>query len=229
MEQPAVYLSHSLTFLKGYFQNPRAVGSLLPSSRSLAAAICRPYLSAEGRSTVLEVGAGTGPITRYFGSILRPGDEFDVCEMNEDFADVLEEHVLSHEVFAPAVAQGRVRLLRIAAQKLHPERKYDFVICGLPFTSLKLADVRQILSVIRACMKPGAVFSYYEYAWLRRLARNLALIDRKRIREVSDYMTDHIARYQFERHTIWKNLPPAHVRHLRFFDGTENVAPTCRQ
>lgn len=213
-----MHMSHPLTFLKGYIRNPRAVGSLLPSSRTLAAAICRPYLNAAGRSTVLEVGAGTGPITRYFGSILRPGDEFDVCEMSEEFADVLEEHVLTNDDFASAVAQGRVRLLRIPAQKLNPERKYDFVICGLPFTSLHLADVREVLSVIQACMKPGAVFSYYEYAWLRRLARNLALIDRRRIRDVSDHMSENITRFQFERHTIWRNLPPAHVRHLRFCD-----------
>ena len=210
-------LDHPITFIKGYIQNPRAVGSFFPASEALAAAMCEPYRRAKLRhATVLEVGAGTGPITRQIGSVLGASDDLDVCELNNAFADILEQHVLANEAFTPAVAQGRVRLLRIPAQKLNPERQYDFVICGLPFTAFDLSDVAEILAVIRRCMKPGAVFTYYEYAWVRRLSRACAVRDRKRFREVSDYMSEVIRRYQFQRDTVWMNLPPAHVRHLRF-------------
>lgn len=209
-------LDHPITFLKGYFQNPRSVGSLFPSSRALASAICKPYQDARRRCVLLEVGAGTGPITKHLGRILGPSDELDVCELNDDFADVLEQHVLTNEDFASATAQGRVRLLRIPAQNLKPERQYDYVICGLPFNAFDLADVRETLAAIRRCMKPGAVFSYYEYAWLRKLSAAFAFWSRSRYREVSKHMSENIVRYQFRRDTILMNVPPAHVRHLRF-------------
>jgi hypothetical protein len=39
---------------------------------------------------------------------------------------------------------------------------------------------------------------------------------RSRIRAVSRYLTTNIRAHQFDRRTVIQNLPPAHVRHLRF-------------
>jgi len=219
-----VQLAHPLVFLKGYLRNPRSVGSIAPSSKALAMAVCEPLRRYGRRAAILEVGAGTGPITRYIGQLLGPGDEFDICEVDDNFADVLERDVLTHADFAPGVADGRVRLLRKPVQELNFENRYDFVICGLPFTSFGIRDVRDILQIIRQCLRPSGIMSYYEYVGFRRVSRTFALgKSRKRFRRVSAYLSRSIARHQFREQTVFLNFPPAHARHLRF-DEVRNSA-----
>ncbi len=210
-------VANRLTFLKGYFRRPNVVGALAPSSRALAAALCEPYRQHTRPAKVLEVGAGTGAVTRHIGKLLGEEDELDVCEIVSDFADVLERDVLNRVDFAPAVAQGRVRLLRSAFQDLPFEGRYDFVISGLPLTAFDLRDVREVFRVVRRALKPGGVFSYFEYVGLRRTSRVLAVGRRRdRIRLVSAYLTRRIRNHQFDRRTVLWNVPPAHARHLSF-------------
>jgi len=193
------------------------VGAIAPSSLALAEVICEPFLNSTSPSSVLEVGAGTGPVTRYLGTILRQGDTLDICEINHDFADILERDVLSNAHFAPLVAQGRVRLLRQPVQELSGENRYDFVICGLPLTAFDLRDVQDVFSVIRRCLNPGGVFSYFEYLGMRRTSRTFAIGKRRaRIRAVSAYLTKNLQQHRFATKTVLQNLPPAHAHHLRF-------------
>jgi phospholipid N-methyltransferase len=174
---------------------------------------------------VLEVGAGTGAVTRQIGRLLGEEDRLDVCEIEPRFADLLDRNVLTLPNFAPAVAQGRVRLIRGAVQDLIGEREYDYVISGLPFTAFKLTEVEVIFSTIRECLKPGGVFSYFEYVGLRRISRTLRLGKaRNRIRSVSAHLNRHIRAHQFARRTVLTNLPPAHARHLRFEEPEGFVA-----
>ena len=74
-------------FLRGYLQTPHVVGALSPSSKQLAEALCAPYRRAESPVSVLEVGAGTGAITRYLGTILRDRDRLDTR-----IADIVERN-----------------------------------------------------------------------------------------------------------------------------------------
>ncbi len=210
-------LGHHWCFFSRYLRRPHVVGALAPSSRALAAALCEPYRRASRPATVLEVGAGTGAVTRYLGTILGSEDRLDICEIEPDFAEILERDVLSSPAFASAVAGGRIRLLRQAVQSLSDEARYDFVISGLPLTAFELGDVEDVFTVIRRSLKPGGVFSYFEYVGLRRASTVLAVGRRRgRVRTVSRYLSRRIREHQFARETVLRNLPPAHARHLRF-------------
>jgi phospholipid N-methyltransferase len=183
----------------------------------LAIAVCEQYRKCERPATVLEVGAGTGAITRYLGSILRREDRLDVCEIQKDFADIIERDVLSRGPLASATAEGRVRLLRHAVQALSADHQYDFIISGLPLTAFELKDVEEVFGVIRRSLKPGGVFSYYEYIALRRTSRVLAIgKSRRRLKGVSRFLTKQIRAHEFERKAVLGNVPPAYARHLRF-------------
>ncbi len=190
---------------------------MAPSSRALAAALCEPYRRSLQPATVLEVGAGTGAVTRHLGTLLGDDDRLDICEIESDFAEVLERDVLTCPSFAGAVAAGRVRLLRQPIQTLSEENRYDFVISGLPLTAFELRDVQEVFRVIRRSLKPGGVLSYFEYVGLRRTSTALALGNRRAcVRSVSKYLTEHIRNHQFARQTVLRNFPPAYARHLRF-------------
>jgi len=210
-------LKHHWKFLRTYIQKPHSVGAVAPSSRAIAIAISEPFRRSPRPARVLEVGAGTGAITRHLGTILTDRDELDICELQSEFADILERDVLSTASFRRALCDGRVRLIRRAVQQIEGEGVYDFVISGLPMSAFQLSDVEQIYTVIRRLLKPGGVFSYFEYTWLRRTSRLLAMgRTRERIRAVNAYLTRNIRDHEFARRSIIGNIPPAHIRHLRF-------------
>ncbi len=193
------------------------MGAISPSSPGLARALCTHFSRRTGPANVLEVGAGTGPVTRHIGSLLGPEDRLDVCEIQAKLADFLESSVLTTEHLAPAFADGRVRLLRAPVQEIDRENHYDFVIAGLPFTAFALRDIKDVFKVIRRCLKPGGVMSYFEYVALRRISSQVVLgSKRRRKRIVSAYMSRHIKNHQFDRQTVFQNVPPAYARHLRF-------------
>lgn len=212
-------LGNSLMFLRRCISAPRTVGAVAPSSRNLARVLAGPFLARQRPAYVLEVGAGTGAITRFLGKHLGPSDRLDVCELEPRFADVLQRDVLGVEPLKSAVAEGRVRLIRGPVENIDSPGAYDFIICGLPFTAFASADVRRILANIERNLKPGGVFSYFEYRGVRRLACTF-LRGRNgfRVRRVSRLMDREIARHEVGRKTVWRNLPPAYGRHWVFSD-----------
>jgi phospholipid N-methyltransferase len=213
----AVALAHRWQFLKRYIARPGSVGAVAPSSRALAAAICDPLSRRTKPAVVLEIGAGTGAFTRHIGSLLDGGDELDICEVEPEFADIIERNVLTLSEFAPALAEGRVRLMRMPVQDLSPQRRYDFIISGLPLTAFTFRDVRSVFKVIQRSLRPGGVLSYFEYIGLRRISRTVAVGKRrKHIARVSAYLSRAIRNHQFDRQVVVQNLPPAYARHLRF-------------
>jgi phospholipid N-methyltransferase len=210
-------IEHRWRFLNGFVRHPNAVGAVAPSSRALAAAVCEPLVRSNRPASVLEVGAGTGAVTRYLGTVLTADDELDVCEINHDFADIIEHDVLASRDFAPLAARGRVHMLRMPAQALPGSGKYDFIISGLPLTAFELRDVQEVFAVIRRLLRPGGVFSYFEYQWLRRTSRMLAVGKRRdRIRAVNSYLTKNLREHKFAGKTVLLNFPPAYAHHLRF-------------
>lgn len=210
-------VTQGLQFLRGYLKNPSVVGAVAPSSRALAAALCEPYRGAAVPASVLEIGAGTGAVTRYLAEIFRDGDTLDVCELQPDFAETLRRDVLTLPSLAKGTVGGRVRLLQTAVQALTGDERYDFIICGLPFTAFELSDVRDVFATVRRCLKPRGVFSYFEYMAMRRTYRLLAFgPGRARIRSVSSYLSQNIRQHQFDVRTVLSNFPPARARHLRF-------------
>jgi phospholipid N-methyltransferase len=217
-----VGLGRKIEFLQGYLKAPGTVGAVAPSSPRLAAALCRPYRKHRGPARVLEVGAGTGPVTRQLARLLKPGDHLDICEIDPGFVEILQRDVMTLPVLAGPVAEGRVRLLAGPVQEVAKPGEYDFVICGLPFTAFELATAESAMAAIRASLKPGGVLSYFEYIGLRWMSRTFTLgRGRRRIRSVSAFVGENIRRYQFDRNRVLSNFPPAYARHLRF-DGPPN-------
>ncbi|UCE58822.1 MAG: methyltransferase domain-containing protein [Phycisphaerales bacterium] len=210
-------LTRHWRFFKRYLSKPSTVGAVGPSSDMLAAALCEPLCKCARPARILEIGAGTGAVTQHIGMLMSDHDELDICEIEPEFASILRRDVLSRPVFASAVEDGRVRLLEMPVQDLSESRRYDFVVSGLPLTVFELRDVRNVFSVIRRCLKPGGILSYFEYVGMRRTSRLLSVgKSRRRIRMVSAYLSKRIRNHQIDRRTVLMNLPPAHARHLRF-------------
>jgi len=207
----------SIPFLKRFLAAPQQVGSIVPSSRGLARALAGPYARHDGPARVLELGAGTGPVTAELARIIGPQDEIDVCEIDDRFAEVLRDRYFTNGPLADAARAGRARLLHQPMQAIEGEDRYDFIISGLPLNGFEPALVTDILACIQRLLRPGGTYSYFEYAAARRLLRrSINGKTRQRVMQVSALVGELIAKYEVDRQLILLNVPPAYARHLRF-------------
>ena len=83
------YWKECQEFYRQFRQQYRNTGSILPSSRGLARALASQFRNRSGPARVLEVGPGTGAVTVELLDRLRPGDQLDIVEINEDFVSLL--------------------------------------------------------------------------------------------------------------------------------------------
>jgi len=203
-----------LTFLREFRDNFHLTGSLLPSSRFLAAALAK-NLAAPGPKAVIEVGPGTGPVTEKILGHLRPGDRLVLVEASEAFCDVLEE--LARTRWKDRLAGIDFELRRCFIQDVPFANEFDYAVSGLPLNNFSREVVEQILSVLRRVLKPEGKLSYFEYQWVRPLkaavTRYLGSMERTEVSRVLDaFIRDH----EFDHDHVVLNVPPAVARHVSF-------------
>ncbi|MFF2744347.1 class I SAM-dependent methyltransferase [Kitasatospora sp. NPDC058048] len=226
-----------LLFLAEALRTFHDTGALAPSGPELVNALVVPVTSRPNRPiSVLEVGAGTGVVTRRLARVLRPGDRLHVVEANPRFAERLrEDPVLAarHPGIGLRLSACRVEELpesRAAEPEgARPEdcaQRYDAIVSGLPFTNFEPARVRDILDLYLRLLAPGGELTYFGYLGTTT-ARTLTSGPRRgaRHRAVVRLLRGFEAAYGLGERTVWRNVPPARAYLLRAPGGREAWAP----
>src|SRR5262245_34325403 len=102
------YLTECQRFYRQFRDQYHTTGSILPSSRALARAMTRPMRRRQPPRRILEVGPGTGAITAEIVRHLRPGDQFDIVEINAEFVACLGQRFSEESDFQKKRAQSRI-------------------------------------------------------------------------------------------------------------------------
>lgn len=203
------------TFFREFRETFKTTGAITPSGRSLAKAVCKPLSEHDRPVRVLEVGSGTGAVTKEIVKHVREGDWFDAVELNERFVDVLNYRFQNEAGFKKVA--DRCRVLHMAVQQLRPDDPYDFIICGVPFNNFSVGLTREIFRHLTKLIRPGGTLSFFEYKWIRRFKVLLANSqERKRLNGVGNVLGRYLNRYEVHCDTAWINFPPALAHHLRF-------------
>ncbi len=222
-------------FFREFRRNFYSTGAISPSSGFLARALAR-YVRhplndggepATGGRRILEVGPGTGAVTRQILAALQPGDTLDVVELNEAFVALLQ-HRLEHDPnFRPYA--DRVRVLHQKVEDMPPDVQYDLVVSGLPLNNFPVPAVETILATLRRLLKPDGILSYFEYVALRRIKACVSRgPERERLLGVGRVMGAALKEFEIRRDCICFNVPPAWVHHLRFAKS-EASQPSAQQ
>ena len=78
-------------------------GAVLPSGRALAEALAHFVRDGDvrrGPRQILEVGPGTGAVTRHILQAMRPDDQLALVERNREFVTRLREHLICTAIWA---------------------------------------------------------------------------------------------------------------------------------
>jgi phosphatidylethanolamine/phosphatidyl-N-methylethanolamine N-methyltransferase len=178
-----------VTFGTELLNNPRPVGSAVPSSRFLARRIAS-FLPQSPRGYVVELGAGTGAIT---AALLRrgiPPERILSVERSEPMVKLLRRRFPFLKIALGDAAELR-SLLRSFLGKDNIEVSY--VVSSLPLRSLPPEVVTNILREVQLVLHKDGELLQYTYD-LRK--------------------TPHPCLSNFKRrHTtvVWANLPPARL------------------
>src|SRR5437870_2641258 len=79
------FIGDHLEFFRQYRRRFQTTGAVAPSSRFLARALAKPFEQHARPCRVLEIGPGTGAVTRRIVRLLKPDDRLDLVELNENF------------------------------------------------------------------------------------------------------------------------------------------------
>jgi phosphatidylethanolamine/phosphatidyl-N-methylethanolamine N-methyltransferase len=174
-----------LVFFRSLLLNPKAVGAVAPSSPKLSQLMASPVDPAN--TLVLEIGAGTGAVTRaLLERNVRP-DRLFVVER-----DPLMVAFLRRQFPGVRVRCGEaVHLRRILSSE--SVGKVNSVVSSLPLRNLGLADrIRNVRAMVDALAHEGQLIQYTYTAGCPIPSRRLGL------------EAERLGR-------VWLNLPPASV------------------
>lgn len=215
-------LKDQTAFFRQFRQQFETTGAIAPSSRFLAKSMTR-YLAQRGDAPirVLEIGPGTGPVTNRIVRLIRPGDTFDLVELNDEFVRILNQRFESDSQWSTVRQIAQVH--QIPVQDYQSDQPYDIVISGLPLNNFPADLVETIAGTYLRLLKVGGTLSYFEYMYVRPVRRIVTRgPEKERITRIDDIMQKQCDDHRIRRDSIWFNVPPAWVQHLKKTDESES-------
>lgn len=201
-------------FVRQFRERFHTTGAVLPSSRFLARAMTQPLRERSSPKRVLEVGPGTGAVTRYITPHIGPQDRFDLVEINDRFADLLRQRFESDPRYHPAKDRSQIHVCPL--QEFRSEAPYDTIISGLPFNNFSAALVGELVDACFQLLAPGGTFTFFEYMYIRPLKRAvLRGAEQERLTAIEHLLQDRFQQHRFRRNWVFVNVPPAWVQHLQ--------------
>ena len=142
-------------FARIFFRSPTMLGSLIPSSRFLVNDLLNQIQWQKAR-VIVEYGPGVGTITQEILRRMRPDAVLLAIELNETFVTFLRTEIDDLRLHAVHASARDVRkVLRNAVGPL----RADYIISGIPFSTIPDAVRREILQESRQLLQPEGALS----------------------------------------------------------------------
>jgi phosphatidylethanolamine/phosphatidyl-N-methylethanolamine N-methyltransferase len=150
-------MNENFQFLQAFIKNPLKVGAITPSSPELALKMVKD-IAPDENNIVLELGVGTGAITKFLQDIVPDEKSYLGIELDGQLVKSLKTKFPNLKI---------IRGNACDLEKIHQKSnlgKVSYVICCLPFVSLPNEVGEKILSEIDKFMQQGCVFRTFQYA-----------------------------------------------------------------
>lgn len=143
-------------FLQAFFKEPKRVGNIVPSSKSLANKVVQS-VEWNNVNTIAELGAGTGAITRLITSQMKKSATLFLFERNRNMREYLKA------IYPKCIFHSNARALR---KKINQENicQLDCIICGLPFFNFSSVMRGHIIDQIVGSLRPNGLLVTYQHS-----------------------------------------------------------------
>lgn len=161
-------------FFEGFLEHPVMVGSIIPSSRFTIEKMLAPVRWDECKLFV-EYGPGVGTFCRPVLDRLRRDGELIVIDTNPLYIDYLRATITDSRFTAVLGSAADVEAIVKARGHDHA----DYVLSGLPFSTLPDGVGSAIAVATHRVLRPGGAFLVYQFTVKARdfMARHFRHID----------------------------------------------------
>ena len=161
-------------FFRGFLEHPRMVGSIIPSSRYTIAKMLGP-VKWDQCEVFVEYGPGVGTFCQPVLDRLRRDGALIVIDTNPLYIDYLKKHFRDSRFHAVLGSAEDVE----AIVKAHGYDHADYVLSGLPFSTLPDGVGPAIAAATYRVIRPGGAFLVYQFSAKARdfMARHFRRID----------------------------------------------------
>jgi phospholipid N-methyltransferase len=174
-------------FFRGFVKHPVMVGSIIPSSDRLIDRMLKPVDWANCKLFV-EYGPGVGTFCRPILERMAPDAQLIAIDTNPDFIRYLGRRIGDSRFVAINGSAADVEA--IVAD--HGHSSADYVLSGLPFSTLPPGVGAEIAAATHRVIRPGGAFLVYQFSPKCR-----------------DFMAPHFERIDHDME--WWNVPPAQL------------------
>jgi len=171
-------------FLEGFLKNPVMVGSIVPSSRFTIAKMLS-VVDWDNTKLFVEYGPGVGTFCRPVLDRLPRDGMLIVIDLNPDFIDYLKRTISDSRFVAVHGSAADVEEI----VRAHGHEKADYVLSGLPFSTLPPGVGPAIASATYRVIRKGGAFLVYQFT-----------------PRAGDFMAQFFAR--IDKGLEWINVPP---------------------
>ncbi len=150
-------MKENLQFLQAFLKNPLKVGAVAPSSPELAAEML-VGIKPDENNIVLELGVGTGAITKYLQQIIPNRESYLGIELDAEMVRTLGQNYADLNIVCGNAAES---------YRIHQESglgKVRYLVCCLPFVSLPKEVSESVLLEIEKFMDEGCELRIFQYA-----------------------------------------------------------------
>lgn len=148
-----------LLFASNFVKHPRMLGSAIPSSRFLVSEVL-DQIDWDRARVIVEYGPGVGNFTAAILRRMPRRAQLIAIEMNPDFVQYLQSELTDPRLIVAHGSAGDVE--RILAENGH--RRADYVISGIPFSTMSSELREDILRTTESVLSPGGAFLVYQFS-----------------------------------------------------------------
>lgn len=181
------FLSQWGMFLRQFVKHPGMIGSVIPSSPQLVAHML-DGVDWQRTRLFVEYGPGLGTFTHAILDRLHPDATLLAIDLNLDFVAYLEAQSTDPRLRVVHGSAADVR--RFVAEAGY--QKADYVLSGIPFSTLPDGVGDAICAETRSVLRPGGSFLIYQYS--------------RYVRRLIDPLFDQVA-----EDIEWRNIPPCRL------------------
>ena len=171
-------------FFRGFLEHPKMVGSIIPSSRFTIEKMLAP-VEWDDCKLFVEYGPGVGTFCQPVLDRLRRDGTLIVIDTNPLYIDYLRKTITDSRFHAVLGSAAEVE--DIVAR--HGFEQADYVLSGLPFSTLPDGVAPAIAEATHRVLRPGGAFLVYQFTARAR-----------------DYMAPHFKR--IDDGIEWLNVLP---------------------
>ena len=149
----------SKAFIKEFWKDKKMIGSMVPSSKYLAAKML-DHIPFKNKKLIIELGPGTGIFTEKIIQKLDVTTQLIVLELNSEFYQELKAKICHTNVHIKEASADKIGeiMLELGFEKA------DIIISSLPLANFSAKLRNSILEVVKESLNENGSFIQFQYS-----------------------------------------------------------------